>query len=303
MAFVGVSANKAFNKAAERRSNWTFKGFFRDENDGRFEAVTKNGFLDWAVPNFDNEFSVKSCCSWEMEDLIVQCKKVSEVKWLPVASDVEIVFFGVCTLWSAMNGTCLMPGMFVALNKWPQSWQSLEQQNLSCKNAFPSPLCTLEPGWNYGPFTRFWLFVQKARLQSGGFQRASWFARPKNHKTAVGGSWWCQPSNKTQSFWFTLCSKVFLLCHLLCPLLTWGCGRSTEEWGKNSVLKLPKTQLLGWNDESFTLATKFVDPIWSFGRLKRNTIMSWPLRLMSPLYATKLVFCAGGSTYLMQKQL
>ena len=208
MAFVGVSANKVFNKAAERRSNWTFKGFFRDQNDGRFEAVTKNGFLDWAVPNFDNEFSVKSCCSWEMEDLIVQCKckKVSEVKWLPVASDVEIVFFGfaVCTLWSAMNGTCLMPGMFVALNKWPQSWQSLEQQNLSCKNAFPSPLCTLEPGWNYGPFTRFWLFVQKARLQSGGFQRPSWFARAKNHKTAVGGSWWWLPSNKTQSFWFTL---------------------------------------------------------------------------------------------------
>ena len=90
------------------------------------------------------------------------------------------------------------------------------------------------------------------------------------------------------------------------PLLTWVAEGQRKSGEKTrfglSVLKLPKTKLLGWNDESFTLATKFVDPIWSFGRLKPNTIISWPLRLMSPLYATKLVFCAGGSTYLMQKQ-
>lgn len=74
------------------------------------------------------------------------------------------------------------------------------------QDAFPSPLCTLEPGWNYGPFTRCWLFVQKARLQSGGFQRPSWWkARAKNHKTGpVGGSWWWLLSNKTHLSWHGL---------------------------------------------------------------------------------------------------
>ena len=212
----------------------------KDFSGTKMMAVLKRSpkMVSWIEPcqTFDNEFSVKSCCSWEMEDLIVQCKckKVSEVKWLPSCVRRWNCVFWVCTLWSAMNGTCLMPGMFVALNKWPQSWQSLEQQNLSCKNAFPSPLCTLEPGWNYGPFTRCWLFVQKARLQSGGFQRPSWLESTRE-KPQDGSPWVeagddCCPTRHTSP--------------------DMGCGRSTEEWGKKtrfglSVLKLPKNETFG----------------------------------------------------------